>query len=110
VVVDTIIESTWRFYPAALVMALGALILVRGLRGEWRAFAMPARHDLKGVAIVRAMRLSILGICLLTFGAAWAGQVVWLAVLAAIIAGEEMWETSLMIDGLTNGKRLRLRP
>jgi hypothetical protein len=108
--VEAIIESPWRIYPVAALAAFGVYLLWRGLRGEWRAYKMPARFDGKGVAMLRGMRLTIIGVCVIALAAAWMFQILWLAVLAAIIVGEETWETSTMIDGLTSGKNLRLRP
>ena len=40
--------------------------------------------------------------------AAWLFQLGWLAILAAIITGEELLESSLVVFGLTRGTKLRL--
>lgn len=77
---------------------------------ELRAHNLPPRDPTKALRFVRGLRLSIIGLAIVGLGAAWMWQILWIAVLAAIIGAEETLETSIVTFGLTRGKDLRLRP
>jgi hypothetical protein len=49
---------------------------------------------------MRGFRLAVVGLCLTGIGIAWAGQVFWLFVASVGILGEELLETSVIIEAL----------
>ena len=59
--------------------------------------------------MMRGFRRGILGFAVAALAAAWLWQLGWLAILAGIITGEELLESSLVVFGLTHGGKLRLR-
>jgi hypothetical protein len=104
---ETLFEASWRLAPSIALIVVGALLAVRGTARELRAYrACPG----DALAMIRGFRIAIIGTSLVTLGFAWEFQLPWLAILAALILGEEMFEASLIEYGLTKGPSLRLRP
>lgn len=103
-------DVSWRIYPASLLIAAGALILLRGLRRERRWSELPARDATRPLRLVEALRLLLAGTALVALGAGWAWQIGWLAILALIFGAEEAFETTFLRYGLTSGAKIRLRP
>lgn len=97
--VTTISEAPWRVYPA-LALVLGGLALLA--KGLWFGFAgsKGVLRDRDALGWMRGFRLAVVGLCLVGIGVAWAGQVFWLFVASAGILGEEMLETSVIIETL----------
>jgi hypothetical protein len=52
------------------------------------------------LALARALRGAILGLAATAFGAAWLWQIGPLALLALVVAGEEMLEISVVVAAL----------
>ena len=88
---DTFIDLGWRIYPAAAVMALGALAMLQGLRLEVAGFKSFSGKDPNLVVLVRGFRLFVAGAAVVGLGAAWAWHVPGLLVLSLVIGGEEAW-------------------
>jgi hypothetical protein len=97
--ITTISEAPWRVSPA-LALVLGGLALLA--KGLWFGLAgsqgLPREWD--ALRWMRGFRLAVVGLCLVGIGVAWAGQVVWLFVASAGILGEELLETSVIIEVL----------
>lgn len=95
-----------RPYPV-LLLGVGAVALVaygaRTLRGSRRPGADPEL----ALLVARGLRSVILGLCTAVFAAAWLFGIGWLALLALVVAGEEMFETSVMVGALEDGARRR---
>jgi hypothetical protein len=104
---DAFFELTWRFYPAGLISLLGALIFTRGILRERVAFRTPSTDMAKPLGIAVALRLLLLGGSLITLGLAWIFEVVWLFWFALIFAGEETWETSIVVSGLRQDAKFK---
>jgi hypothetical protein len=104
--VTSISEAPWRMYPAAALTLSGLALLARGL---WFGFAgtkgLPREWD--ALRWMRGFRLAIVGLCLVGLGIAWAGQVFWLFVVSVGILGEELLETSVIIEVLKRGPSAR---
>ncbi|HXK33900.1 MAG TPA: hypothetical protein VNM91_07830 [Dehalococcoidia bacterium] len=108
---DAIVEASWRPYPSAAMMLAGAAILVAAARAAIGAGRLSAWDPGKGLAFMRAFRISIVGLALLSLGAAWMWHQTWLAVLALLIGGGELFESTLDISALRRAaKRQGLRP
>jgi hypothetical protein len=83
------------------------MIFVRGLARERLAFRAPSSEMVKPLGIALALRLLLLGGSLFALGLAWIFQVVWLFWFALIFAGEETWETSIVVSGLRQDAKFK---
>ncbi len=98
-IVETLVSAHWRFGPAAGLAAIGLVLLARGLWfGVAGSRGLVRERDALGWK--RGFRLTVAGLCLVGFAAAWAWQALWLFVVAAGILGEELLETSVIIEVL----------
>jgi hypothetical protein len=96
---DTLLELSWRAYPASFLIALGCMLLVRAAR-TWRAAASLERDPPRALAYARGFRTGILGLCAAAFGIGWLWQIGWLLAVSLIVLGEEMLEIGVMIAAL----------
>ena len=91
---------------AALLAALGlalcghSLVLAKDCR---RHAVDPER----ALALARGTRVAIAGLSVLAFAGGWYWGLTWLMVLAAIIFGEELLETTVIVMALREGQALR---
>jgi hypothetical protein len=97
--VTLIVDASWRAYPAAALAVAGLLLLGKGL---WFGFAGShgLLHERDALGWMRGFRLAVVGLCLLGIGIAWVWQVFWLFVASMGILGEELLETSVIIEVL----------
>lgn len=97
--VTVISDAPWRVYPAAALTLWGIVLLAKGL---WFGFAgsRGLLRDRDALGWMRGFRLAVVGLCLGGIGIAWAGQVFWLFVASLGILGEELLETSVIIEVL----------
>ena len=58
---------------------------------------------------MRGFRLAVVGLCLVGIGIAWVEQVFWLFVASTGILGEELLETSVIIEVLKRAPSARPR-
>ncbi len=107
--VEAILMLSWRAWPAALLALGGALLLVRGVRAFVAARAT-WRDPERALAVARSLRTGIAGICIVVLAIGWVAGLGWLAILALIVLGEEMLETSVMVAALEDGRRRSARP
>ena len=105
---NELLEASWRIYPGAALVVAGVLIALRGFGAEVRAFRSAPGDPATPLAMMREFRRGILGFAVAALAAAWLWQLGWLAILAGIITGEELLESSLVVFGLTHGGKLRL--
>lgn len=89
---------------ALLLAAAGMMVVARGVRTLAAGRAAP-RDPERALAIARGLRSGIAGLCLVVLAGAWLAGLGWLAILALIVLGEEMLETSLMVAALEDGRR-----
>ena len=98
---DTLIDFSWRLYPASAVMALGAGLVLWGTKAGVDGFRRALRGDSANLATwIWGFRLSIIGLALVGIGGAWAWHLLWLFVLSLAIGGEETLESSMVIWAL----------
>jgi hypothetical protein len=97
--VTTLSEAPWRFYPATAITLYGFVLLAKGL---WFGFAgsRGLLRERDALGWMRGFRLAVVGLTLAAIGVAWVGQVLWLFVAAVGILGEELLETSVIIEVL----------
>ncbi len=106
---DTLVDLSWRIYPAVALMAVGTVIALLGTRREIDGIRRPQSDPAKLITWVRGFRLAIIGAAVAATGAAWAWHLTWLLVLALAIGGEETLEGTLILFALTRGRYVKLR-
>lgn len=92
-------DAPWRGYPAGALVLSGLALLAKGL---WFGFtgSRGLLREREALGWMRGFRLAVVGLCLAGVGVAWAGQVLWLFVASVGILGEELLETSVIIEAL----------
>jgi hypothetical protein len=97
--VTTVSQAPWRIYPAAALALFGLALLAKGLSfGLAGSKGLPREWD--ALLWMRGFRLAVVGLCCVGLGIAWAEQVFWLFVASLGILGEELLETSVIIEVL----------
>ena len=99
---------SWQTIASLALIALGAPILIAGLRREWDGLRRPLRDPTKVLTWVHGFRLSMIGLALAGSGAGWLFDQTWLIVLSLAIGWEETLESSIMNFALTGGRDLRI--
>ncbi len=101
-----IVDASWRAYPSTVLAAAGAVLLGKGL---WFGFA--GSHGLlrerDALGWMRGFRLAVVGLCLVGIAVAWVWQILWLFGASAGILGEELLETSVIIEVLKRAPSAR---
>jgi hypothetical protein len=94
-----IADAPWRAFPAAALALIGLASLAKGL---WFGFAGSAGllHERDALGWMRGFRLAVVGLCLSGIATAWMWHIPWLFVAALGILGEELLETSVIIEVL----------
>ncbi len=102
---DAFLDTPWQIYAAALLMAFGVGITVRGLAmiGQCRHHRDPVR----ALWLARGIRAGIAGLCSIALGLGWMSGTDWMVFLALIILGQEMLEVSIMVAALRDEERRR---
>jgi hypothetical protein len=102
---ETLWELSWRAYPAAALIVLGAGIVVRGIWRQRRGIGLPVTRAAKGAAMTRALRSVLTGLATVGIGVAWLAHLDLLLMVALVIGGEELLETSVVIAALDDAER-----
>ena len=97
--VSTIIDAPWRAYAAAALAAAGLVFLGKGLWFGFRG-SHGLLHERDALGWMRGFRLAVVGLCVVGIAVAWVWQVLWLFAVALGILGEELLETSVIIEVL----------
>jgi hypothetical protein len=95
----TIAAVEWRIYPAAALAIYGLALLANGLWFGFRG-SNGLLREREALGWMRGFRLAVVGLCLVGIAVAWVWQVLWLFVAAVGIMGEELLETSVIIEVL----------
>lgn len=100
---ESLVELSWRAYPGGALLALGLLVFARGAWGTATGFrrAIPER----AAAYMAGFRMGIIGLAIAGVAGAWIWQQAWVLVLALIIGGEELCESSWALYVLRRGFR-----
>jgi hypothetical protein len=106
--IAVISEVPWRVYPAVALVLGGLALWAKGL---WFGFAgsQGVLRDREALGWMRGFRMAVVGLCLVGIGVAWTSQVLWLFVASAGILGEELLETSVIIEVLKRAPSRELR-
>lgn len=95
---DSLIDLSWRVYPAAAMMTLGAVVWFMGSRMAIRGLRRPIGDSTKMQAFVIGFRFAVIGITLVGLGAAWNWHLTWLLVLSLVFGGEELFEATIHLS------------
>ncbi len=100
----TIVDASWRIYPAVAVALLGVALTARGL--WFGAAGSPGllRQGRDAFAWIRGFQIAVAGLALVGIAAAWIWRQPWLLVVALGVLGEELFETSRILTALTAGR------
>ena len=100
---DGLLHADWRIYPAALFVAAGLALVIRGVVRQAPGLRRPVTDPRKGGAMVRAFRSVIVGVALAAVGVGWWCEAGVLVGLALAIGAEEALETSVVIGAMNHG-------
>ena len=103
---DAFVDASWRVYPATAFMAAGVALFVYGAETLLRAVRISVWNHDRPIVWVGGFRAAIVGLAVISLGAAWFWQQFWLFLLALAIGGEELLETSVVLFALRRGRRL----
>jgi hypothetical protein len=103
--VDAIWLLSWRAWPATALVLGGIALALRAVWAERRGMALPSTDPHKGVAFVRALRGVLVGLAAAVMGVAWIWQLDTVFLVAAVIGGEELLETSVVVAALDDAER-----
>lgn len=106
---DFLIDLSWRAYPAAIFIAVGLVVGLRGARTFKHGFDRPFDGPSRVLVGVRGFRRGILGLAVAGIGAAWLWQIDWILVLSLVIGGEELLESTFHIQALSMAERSKAR-
>ena len=105
---DSLTDLSWRVYPAAVIMAMGGAVVIRGGAALVQGIHIPFRDRSKPIVCVSGFRTAIVGLALAGIAGAWLWQQVWLLALVLASGGEELLESSVVLYALRRGRRLQV--
>jgi hypothetical protein len=104
---DTLFDSSWRFYPAMALGTFGIALAICGVRWQYDGFHKSTQNAISLRKALRGFRMMVIGLGILGIAAAWQWTITWLFVLSVAFAGEETFESSLMLGALGSERRRR---
>ena len=107
---DTLIDLSWRAYPASALMAVGIALVVTGAKKARAGLSSPGGGPANMLAFVKGFRIAVFGVALAGFGVAWQWQLTWVLVLSLVFGGEELLESTTHISILTRPPRPSNKP
>ena len=100
---ESLVELSWRAYPGSALLALGLLVFARGAWGM--ATGLRRAIAERPAAYMAGFRIGIIGLAIAAVACAWIWQQAWVLVLALVIGGEELCESSWALYVLRWGRR-----
>ena len=94
---------------AAALVPAGICFVILGIRRYALMRRISPREHSKALTSMQAFRQSMIGACALMMAAALAFEVAWLGIVAAVIFGEELFESSMAIFAMKHGANLKIR-
>lgn len=106
--VFAIVDASWRAYPGTALALCGLVLLAKGL---WLGFtgSKGLLNERDALGWMRGFRLAVVGLCLFGIAVAWIGHLLWLFVVSLGVLGEELLETSVIIEVLKRAPPARAR-
>ncbi len=93
---DGLLANAWYLNPAVAAMVLGFALLCQCVRVELAAYRGSSRSEQR-LALLRGFRFAVVGFALIGLGAGLVWEIGWLWMLALIVGGEELLESSVLI-------------
>ena len=93
-----LLDTSWRYVPAALLAASGVLIAWHGLRGTPATKCGLLRSQAGSLRRMEGWRRLLVGLMLIGLSAAWGWESQLLLFLSLGIAFVELWEASFVIS------------
>ena len=93
-------EIDWIATALAVIAISGAALIVLGVRRQVQGLCRSPQNDRSLRRALGGFRMMVIGLGLLGAAAGWHYQITWLLVLSLAFAGEETWESSLMLGAL----------
>jgi hypothetical protein len=100
---DALLEWSWRGYPAALLVVIGASMVAVGLARDAAGMCRPVSDPHTAWAMVRCFRTVIIGLACIGIGAAWVFQLEALLGIALILGIGETIETTTVLAACREG-------
>lgn len=100
---EAIVELSWRAYPGAAFLALGLAVFARGAWSMATGLRRPVPE--RPASYMAGFRMGIIGLAVAGIAGAWIWQQIWVLVLALVIGGEELCESSWALYVLRWGRR-----
>ena len=93
-----LLDTSWRYIPAAILAAIGLLISWHGLRGTPSTKRGLLRSQAGSLRRLEGWRRLLVGLTLIGLSAAWGWESQLLLFLSLGIAFVELWEASFVIS------------
>ena len=93
-----LLDTSWRYIPAAILAAIGLLISWHGLRGTSSTKQGLLRSQAGSLRRMEGWRRLLAGLTLIGLSAAWGWESQLLLFLSLGIAFVELWEASFVIS------------
>jgi hypothetical protein len=95
----------WTQFLALAIALAGAALIALGIRRQVRGLSRSWHTDRSLRTALRGFRMMVIGIGLLGAAAGWHFGITWLLVFSLAFAGEETWESSLMLGAVPNSAK-----
>lgn len=93
-------EIDWTVVALAVMAIGGATLIMLGVRRQFQGLCRAAQNDRSLRRALGGFRMMVIGLGLLGAAAGWHYDVTWLLVVSLAFAGEETFESSVMIGAL----------
>jgi hypothetical protein len=90
----------WTLFLALAMALTGTVSIVLGVRRQVQGLSRDWQSDRSLRKALRGFRMMVIGIGLLGAAAGWHYDITWLLVFSLAFAGEEPFETSLMLGAM----------
>ena len=95
----------WTTFALTALAIAGAALIVLGVRRQFQGLCRSPQNNRSLRKALRGFRMMVIGLGLLGAAAAWHEQITWLLVLSLAFAGEETFESSVMLGALPHSAK-----
>jgi hypothetical protein len=108
-IMDTLVNLSWRLYLILPLMAMGGALAVCGTRQGASGLRCAVHGDAAQLlAFIKGFRTTIWGLALMGIGVAWLWHLTWLFIVSVAIGCGETLETFLIVFALRHGSHLSI--
>ena len=98
-------DFDWTLVLAIAMAVAGTVLIVLGVRRQFEGLCRSPQNDRSLRSALGGFRGMVIGIGLLGGAAGWYYQITWLLVFSLAFAGEETFESSVMIGALPHSTK-----